>query len=286
MLLTDETELRALLERHGFSFSRGLGQNFLTAAWVPERIVDSAALDGNTLAVEIGPGVGCLTVELAKRAGKVLSVEKDETLRPVLAETLAGLENAEVLFADALRLDLAAAVREKRGALPRAVACANLPYNVTSDAVMAMLEAESFERITVMVQREAALRFCALPGDKDFNAASVLVRWYAEPEILFDVPPDCFTPRPKVTSSVLALTPRAARAAGAHGRLFPRVVRAAFAQRRKTLCNALCAGLGLGREAAESALREAGLDPRVRGEALGVEEFARLTEALAPLLKS
>ncbi len=281
MLLTDAGELRALLSRHGFSFSRGLGQNFLTAAWAPERIAERADLDGDTLVVEIGPGVGCLTAELAKRAGRVLAVEKDESLRGVLAETLGEFENVEVLFADALKLDLAALVREKQGALPRAVACANLPYNVTSDAVMALLEAGRFERITVMVQREAALRFCALPGDASYNASSVLARWYAEPETLFDVPPDCFTPRPKVTSSVLSLTPRPARAAGEHGRLFPRVVRAAFAQRRKTLCNALCAGLGLGREAAETALREAGLDVRVRGEALGIEEFARLTETLA-----
>ena len=243
MLLTDENALRALLERHGFSFSRSLGQNFLTAAWVPERIAEHAALDENTLAVEIGPGVGCLTVELARRAGKTLAIEKDETLQGVLAETLAGLDNVELLFADALRLDLAALVKERKGALSHVVACANLPYNITSDAVMALLEAECFERITVMVQREAAERFCAAPGDRDYNAASVLVRWYAEPERLFDVPPDCFTPRPKVTSSVLSLVPRAARAAGEHGKLFPRVVRAAFAFRRKTLCNALCAGL-------------------------------------------
>ncbi len=285
MLLTDARELRALLERHGFSFSRSLGQNFLTAAWVPERIAAHAALGKDALAVEIGPGVGCLTVELARRAGKVLAVEKDESLRPVLTETLAGQENVELRFADALRLDLAALVREGRGTLSRAVACANLPYNVTSDAVTALLEAACFESVTVMVQREAAQRFCALPGERDYNAASVLVRWYAEPERLFDVPPDCFTPRPKVTSSVLSLTPRKTRAAGEYGALFPKCVRAAFALRRKTLCNALCAGFGLKREDAEEAVLAAGLDARVRGEALGVEEFARLTAALAPLLK-
>ena len=286
MSLTDAAELRTLLERHGFSFSRALGQNFLTAAWVPERIAQSAAPDENTLVFEIGPGVGCLTAQLARLAGKVLSVEKDEALRGVLAETLAGFGNVELLFADALRLDIAALVREKQGELPRAVACANLPYNVTSDAVMALLEAECFERLTLMVQREAAQRFCALPGDGDYNAASVLVRWYAEPETLFDVPPDCFTPQPKVTSTVLSLTPRETRAAGEYGRLFPRCVRAAFAQRRKTLCNALCAGFGLKREDAESAVSAAGLDLRVRGEALGVGEFARLTEALAPVLNT
>jgi 16S rRNA (adenine1518-N6/adenine1519-N6)-dimethyltransferase len=285
VLLTDARELRALLERHGFSFSRSLGQNFLTAAWVPERIAAHAALGKDALAVEIGPGVGCLTVELARRAGKVLAVEKDESLRPVLTETLAGQENVELRFADALRLDLAALVREGRGTLSRAVACANLPYNVTSDAVTALLEAACFESVTVMVQREAAQRFCALPGERDYNAASVLVRWYAEPERLFDVPPDCFTPRPKVTSSVLSLTPRKTRAAGEYGALFPKCVRAAFALRRKTLCNALCAGFGLKREDAEEAVLAAGLDARVRGEALGVEEFARLTAALAPLLK-
>lgn len=285
MQLTNAEELRKLLEKRGFSFSRGLGQNFLTAAWVPERIAACAAADGDTLAFEIGPGVGCLTEQLADRAGKVLAVEKDETLRSVLAETLAGKENVELLFADVLRLDLAALVREKCGALTHAVACANLPYNITSDAVTALLEADCFERITVMVQREAAQRFCALPGDGAYNAASVLVRWRAEPELLFDVPPDCFTPRPKVTSSVLSLRPRENRAAQAYGKLFPRCVRAAFAQRRKTLCNALCAGFGLKREDAESAVLAAGLDVRVRGEALGVEEFARLTETVAPLLK-
>ncbi len=285
MLLTDAETLRQLLSRHGFSFSRSLGQNFLTAAWVPERIAESAGLDKDTLAFEIGPGVGCLTEQLAGRAGRVLAVEKDETLRAVLSETLAGTENVEVLFADALRLDISALVREKRGELTHAAACANLPYNVTSDAVTALLEADCFSQVTVMVQREAAERFCAQPGDSTYNAASAIVRWMAEPEILFDVPPECFTPRPKVTSCVLSLKPREERAAGEYGKLYPRCVRAAFAMRRKTLCNALCAGFGLRREDAEDAVRKAGLDVRVRGETLGTEEFASLTAALAPLLK-
>lgn len=280
MSLTDAAALRALLERHGFSFSRALGQNFLTAAWVPERIAQSAGLGEDVGVLEIGPGVGCLTEQLARRAGRVLAVEKDESLRGVLSETLAGRENVQVLFADALKLDLAALAGEKLGGL-RAVACANLPYNITSDAVAALLEARCFERITVMVQREAARRLCALPGDADYNASSVITRWYAQPEMLFDVPPDCFTPRPKVTSTVLSLVPHGTPPAAVQSEaLLLRTVRAAFAQRRKTLCNALCAGLGLAKPAAEAALRVAGLDAQVRGEALGIAEFAALSNAL------
>lgn len=281
MDLTNYNEIRALLARHGFRFSKSMGQNFLTAAWVPERIADEAGLDGQTGVLEVGPGIGCLTEQLSRRAGKVLAVELDESLRPVLAETLAGCENVEFLFGDVLRQELPALVRERLGEL-RPVVCANLPYNVTSPLLTAFLEAGCFESITVMVQREVAQRICARPGTAQYGAFSVLCQWYSEPELLFDVPPSCFVPRPKVTSSVIRLRRREVQPAAVEGRdFFFRVVRAAFNQRRKTLPNALSAGIpGLTRDTAAAAIEESGFDPQIRGEVLGIEGFAAISNKL------
>ena len=208
MNLTDYSEIRALLARHGFRFSKSLGQNFLTAAWVPERIAEAAGLDEQTGVLEVGPGVGCLTEQLSLRAGKVLAVELDKALKPVLAETLAGRDNVEILFGDVLKQDLPALVREKLPGL-RPVICANLPYNVTTPLLTAFLEAGCFEIVTVMIQREVARRICAGPGTADYGAFGLFVQWHCETELLFDVPPSCFVPQPKVTSSVIRLTKRA-----------------------------------------------------------------------------
>ena len=185
MNLTDSNEIRALLTRHGFRFSKSLGQNFLTAAWVPERIADEAGLDGSVGALEVGPGIGCLTEQLSRRAAKVLSVELDRSLRPVLAETLTGCENVEVLFGDVLKQDLPALVRESFPGLTPVV-CANLPYNVTTPVLTALIEAGCFARITVMIQREVARRICASPGTPDYGA--LLLRAAAEGD-LFGHPP-------------------------------------------------------------------------------------------------
>ena len=283
MFLTDYNEIRALLARHGFRFSKSLGQNFLTAAWVPERIADEAGLDETVGVLEVGPGIGCLTEQLSKRAGKVLSVELDRALQPILAETLTGCENVEVLFGDVLRQDLPALVKEVFPGLTPVV-CANLPYNVTTPVLTKLIEAGCFERITVMIQREVARRICAGPGTADYGAFGLFVQWYCETELLFDVPPSCFVPQPKVTSTVIRLTRRERPPVGVKDEaLLFRVIRAAFNQRRKTLVNALSAGLGLGKERTERALTACGLDPKVRGEALDIAAFSAISDELYSL---
>lgn len=279
MKLTNINDIKELLARHGFRFSKSLGQNFLTAAWVPEQIADAAGLDENTGVLEVGPGIGCLTEQLSYRAGKVLAVELDNALRPVLAETLSGRENVEIVFGDVLKQDIAALVKEKMPGLKYAV-CANLPYNITSPLITAFLEAGCFETVTVMIQREVARRICASPGSGDYGAFTVLVNWYAQPQMLFDVPPSCFVPQPKVTSSVIRLDIRKQPPVTVKSEeLFFRIVRAAFGMRRKTLLNALTAYLGeFSREQIENTLVSAGFDPKIRGETLGIGEFAKIAD--------
>ena len=277
MNLTNYEEVRALLARHGFRFSKSLGQNFLIADWVPRELAAGAELDRETGVLEIGPGVGCLTARLCEEAGKVVSVELDRSLQPVLAETLGERENLEILFADVLKLDLPALAAEKFAGL-RPVVCANLPYNVTTPVLTALLRAGCFENITVMIQREVAKRICAPVGAPDYSAFG---QWYAEPEILFEVPPNCFVPQPKVTSAVIRLRRRSTPPAPVEDEeLLLKLIRAAFNQRRKTLVNAMSAGLGLPKEKAETALRNAGFDPRIRGEALDLVGFAKLADEL------
>ena len=287
MELTNYNDIRALLSRHGFRFSKSLGQNFLTAAWVPERIAESAGLDEGTGVLEIGPGVGCLTEQLSLRAGKVLAVELDKALKPVLAETLAGRENVEILFGDVLKQDLPKLVREKLPGL-RPVICANLPYNVTTPLLTAFLEAGCFETVTVMIQREVAKRICAPAGTPDYGAFGLFVQWHCFTELLFDVPPSCFVPQPKVTSSVIRLTRRVEKPFPVRDeQLLFRVIRAAFNQRRKTLSNALSAGLGeLSKEQAEKVLENCGFDPKIRGEAVELGGFVKITNEIAGKLFS
>ena len=281
MNLTDYNEIRALLARHGFRFSKSLGQNFLTAAWVPERIAEAACLDEQTGVLEVGPGIGCLTEQLSQRAGKVLAVELDKALKPVLAETLAGRENVELLFGDVLKQDLPALAAEKLPGL-RPVICANLPYNVTTPLLTAFLEAGCFETVTVMIQREVAKRICAPAGTADYGAFGLFVQWHCETELLFDVPPSCFVPQPKVTSSVIRLTRRGEKPFSVQDEaLLFRCVRAAFNQRRKTLSNALAAGVpGLDKALAEEVLLSCGLDPRIRGEAVDLGGFAAISDEI------
>lgn len=281
MNLTDYRDITALLQRHGFHFSKSLGQNFLTAAWVPQQIAAESGIEKTDGALEIGPGVGCLTAELAKTAGRVTSIELDERLRDVLAETLADFDNVSVVFADALKADLPAVCAETLGERPWKV-CANLPYNVTTPLITAFLEAGCFESVTVMIQKEVAERLCAAPGTGEYGAFSVLVQWYAESRLLFDVPPHCFVPQPKVTSAVVRMDRRAAPPAQVDDeKFFFRTVRTAFAQRRKTLANALRSGFSeLDRADIASAMEEALLPPAVRGETLSIMQFAALSNAL------
>ena len=280
MELTNINDIKQLLHRHGFRFSKSLGQNFLVASWVPEDIADSADIDGGTGVLEIGPGIGCLTEQLSMRARKVVSIELDNALRPVLAETLGGRENVEIVFGDALKLDIAALVNEKMPDMYRVV-CANLPYNVTTPIISKLLECGEFETITVMIQREVARRICAAAGTADYGAFTVFVNWYAQPEMLFDVPAGCFIPQPKVTSSVIRLKRRDTPPVQVKSEtVFFRVVRAAFAQRRKTLVNALSAGFGeLSKESIEKCIIDSGFDAKIRGEVLSIGDFAKIADA-------
>ena len=284
MNLTDYRDITALLQRHGFRFSKSMGQNFLTAAWVPQQIAAESGITAADGALEIGPGVGCLTAELAKAAGRVTAVELDERLRGVLGETLADFDNVSVVFADALKADLPAICAETLGERPWKV-CANLPYNVTTPLITAFLEAGCFESVTVMIQKEVAQRLCAAPGTGEYGAFSVLVQWYAEPKLLFDVPPHCFVPQPKVTSAVVCLRTRPAPADIRDEVLFFRTVRASFAQRRKTLVNGLASGFPqLTKAELTDVLAACGLHANVRGETLGLEGFAALSNAIGERL--
>lgn len=280
MDLCDLSQVRALLGRHGFRFSKSMGQNFLIAPWVPQQTAEASGASPGVGVLEIGPGIGPLTAQLARRASRVTAIELDRSLLPVLAETMAPYDNVTIVPGDVLKLDLPALCRERFAGLT-AVACANLPYNITTPAITALLEARCFSTVTVMIQREVALRICAAPGTSEYGAFTVLCRWYADSELLYDVPPDCFYPAPKVMSTVVRLTVRGAPPVPvADERLFFRVVRAAFAQRRKTLLNALSAGLGREKDEIRAALAACGLPESVRGERLSFETFAALTEAL------
>ncbi|MEG1108181.1 MAG: 16S rRNA (adenine(1518)-N(6)/adenine(1519)-N(6))-dimethyltransferase RsmA [Oscillospiraceae bacterium] len=284
MELCDISQIKNLLNRNGFRFSKSMGQNFLTASWVPKQIAEEAELSPEIGVLEVGPGIGCLTVELAKLAGKVFAVELDRNLAPVLAETLADCENAEVLFGDVLKLPLAELVAERLSGL-RPVVCANLPYNITSPLISAFIDAHCFEAMTLMVQREVAHRICAKAGTSDYGAFTVYTNWYTEPEILFDVSPDCFMPQPKVVSSVIHLKVRKTPPAEVVSEeLFFKVVRASFNQRRKTLLNGLSSGLsGYSKEALAGVIVGCGLDEKIRGETLDIAGFARVANAIAAL---
>ena len=281
MNLCDIREIRALLSRHGFRFSKSMGQNFLVAGWVPREIAAASGADGAHGVLEIGPGIGCLTRELCALAGQVVAVELDKALLPMLAETMAGADRFTLIPGDILKLDVPALVDQHfQGLTP--LVCANLPYNITTPVLRVLASCGRFEAMTVMIQREVALRLAARPGTGDYGAFTVFMQYYSQPEILFDVPPDCFLPAPKVTSAVVRCrmrqTPAVSPACGQD--FFFRTVRAAFAQRRKTLANSLASVFGLGRERIAGAISACGLSPTVRGEVLGLEELANLADRL------
>lgn len=285
MNLCDIDEIKALLARHGFHFSKAKGQNFLTASWVPREIVETAGIDTTCGVLEVGPGIGPLTQQLCLRAKKVLAVELDASLMPILAETMAGYDNLTIQFGDILKTDIPALVRSEFAGM-RPMACANLPYYITSPVLAALLESRSFEAVTVMVQKEVAQRICAAAGTPEYGAFTVFCQYYAKPELLFDVPASCFIPRPKVTSAVLKLNLRSTPPCGiTEEKLFFRVVKASFAQRRKTLINGLTSGFGeLHKSQIAAALETCGFASAVRGETLGIPGFAAITDALKPLL--
>ena len=273
--------MKPMLAAHGFHFSKAKGQNFLIAPWVPQSIAEQAGVDETAGVLEIGPGIGPLTQQLCLRAGKVCAVEVDERLKPILDVTVGNFSNLEILWGDVLKQDIPALVKEKFGTL-RPMACANLPYYITSPILTALLEAECFQSVTVMVQKEVAQRIAAKPGTPDYSAFTVFCQYYAEPELLFDVPAHCFLPQPKVTSAVITLRTRQKLPWEiADEAVFFRAVRASFAMRRKKLSNGLSSGFPeLGKAGAEAVIAAAGFDANVRGETLGIPEFARIANEI------
>ena len=273
--------MKPLLAEHGFHFSKAKGQNFLTARWVPERIVWDSGVDESVGVLEIGPGIGPLTQQLCMKAGKVCAVEVDERLKPILKQTVGAFPNLTILWSDILKQDIAALVKEQFDGL-RPMACANLPYYITSPILSALLEAECFEAVTVMVQKEVAQRIAARPGSADYSAFTVFCQFYAEPEILFDVPAHCFMPQPKVTSAVITLRTRKSLPWEILDKdIFFRTVRASFAMRRKKLQNGLAAGFPeLGKAGAGEVIAACGLPENVRGETLDIGQFALLANEI------
>ena len=273
--------IRDLLARHGFRFSKALGQNFLINPTVCPRMAEQGGAGPGVGVVEIGAGVGVLTAELARRADRVVCVEIDGRLLPVLAETLAGFQNVEIVNADVMKVDLRALIADRLAGL-RVVVCANLPYYITSPIVMGLLEQRlPIESVTVMVQKEAAQRLCALPGTREAGAVSCAVRYYSEPKVLFPVSRGSFLPSPDVDSAVIRLDVRREPPVDPGDETtFFRVVRAAFSMRRKTLLNCLAAGLPLPKERAAALLERAGVPAGSRAEQLTLEQFAAVSRAL------
>ncbi|MCL2200504.1 MAG: 16S rRNA (adenine(1518)-N(6)/adenine(1519)-N(6))-dimethyltransferase RsmA [Oscillospiraceae bacterium] len=271
--------IKGILDSHGFKFSKSMGQNFLIDANIPEKIVRLAEIDKSCGVLEIGPGIGALTAYLCMAAGRVTAVELDEKVLPMLAAELEGFDNVEIISGDILKTDIEKMVNNTLVGLKPCV-CANLPYNITSPVITRLIDANIFDSITVMVQKEVALRMCAEPGSSDYGAFSVYINYHTEPAILFDVPPECFMPRPKVTSAVVQMKLRKERILPPKEEaMFFRVVKAAFAQRRKTLVNALHSAFGskMGKDEITEIVAACGFAPLVRGETLGIGEFVKLS---------
>lgn len=284
MNLCDINQIKLLLARHGFQFSKDLGQNFLCDEAIPAAIAERAGISAETCVVEIGPGIGALSAQLCKRAKQVVAVELDRRLPAILQETMAAYDNFTLVEGDVLKTDLSTLCREHFGDAP-VIACANLPYYITTPAITALLECGCFERVVVMVQKEAAQRICAGPGDKDYSAFSAQVAYYAKPEMILDVPHDLFIPAPKVDSVVLRLDVHKKPVTMADKKAVFRVIRAAFANRRKTFANGLCMeyGKSLSKAQAEALLTQLGFAHNVRGEALSLVDFDAIAIKLQEL---
>lgn len=284
MNLCDEATIRALLERHGFHFSKSMGQNFLIDPQIPYDIAAASQADIACGVLEIGPGIGPLTSELAKRAGRVVSVELDRSLLPILAETLAEYPNVEIVPGDVMKLDLNVLIAERfQGLHP--IVCANLPYNITTPVLTKFIETPAIESVTVLIQKEVAQRLAAPQGSADGGAFSLFLQYYMDVSYLFDVPREKFLPSPKVTSAVLRCVRRESPAVTVRDEAcFFKVIKGAFLLRRKTLSNSLAAALpGSEKSAIAEAIAACGLPPAVRGEALTLTDFAALADALSNL---
>ena len=282
MELTNLSVIREITTRHGMRLSKSLGQNFLINPSVCPRIAEMGGANKDTCVLEIGPGIGTLTKELAKRAKQVLAIELDGRLPPVLEETLAGFSNIRVVQGDAMKMDLKTLMAETFGG-NEAVVCANLPYYITSPLIMRLLEERlQLKSITVMVQKEAAQRICAPLPSRDAGAITAAVHYYARPQLLFSVAGGSFYPPPKVESSVLRLDLHKEPPVFVKGEaMLFRVIGAAFSQRRKILLNCLSAGLGLDKNIVSSALKEARISDAKRAEQLSMEDFALIANAFS-----
>ena len=284
MDLCNRNDIQALLQRHGFRFSKAMGQNFLIQGWVPRDIAAACGADQHTGVLEIGPGIGPLTRELAQRAGKVVSVELDRRLYPVLEETMADFPNFTLIRGDVMQQGLPALVREHFGGL-RPILCANLPYNITTPLLTRVVESRCFQSLTVLIQKEVAQRISAAPGTADYGAFTLLMQYYTAPELLFEVPNTCFLPAPKVTSAVIHCPVRKQPPVevGSEAMLW-RTVRAGFALRRKTLVNSLQTGFPLPKDRLAAIVSACGLPENVRGERLSLADYAALADALAAVM--
>ncbi|MBQ3329620.1 MAG: 16S rRNA (adenine(1518)-N(6)/adenine(1519)-N(6))-dimethyltransferase RsmA [Ruminococcus sp.] len=282
--LTDISTIKDVMERHGFTFSKALGQNFLINPSVCPRMAEAAVGEKNQDTpcgvLEIGPGIGVLTKELLLRAEKVVAVELDQRLLPVLDETLGGFDNLKVINADVLELDLHQLIAEEFEGM-EVVVCANLPYYITSPVIMKLLEDRlPIRSITVMVQKEAAVRLCAEPGTRDSSAITVAVRYYCDPELLFKVSSGSFMPAPKVESAVIQLKLREPAVHPKKEETFFKVIKGTFSQRRKTVLNSLSSSLSLDKNAVRDILKAARVDETSRAERLTLEDFANISDAV------
>lgn len=279
--LSDISVIRQVLEKHGFNFSKALGQNFLINPSVCPRMAENCLADENTGVIEIGAGIGVLTAELAKIAKKVVCVELDTRLLPILDETLSDFDNIEIVNADVMKTDLRALIEEKFQGMD-VVVCANLPYYITSPVITMLLESRlPIKAVTVMIQKEAADRLCTPVGSRDSGAITVCTNYYAEVKQLFNVSRGSFMPAPNVDSTVIRLDIREYPAVKVSDeKKFFRMVKAAFAQRRKTALNSISSGMGLSKTQVAEALRNSGLEENVRAEKLTMKELAELCENL------
>lgn len=272
-----------IIQKYNFDFQKKFGQNFLIDSHVLEKIIDAANITKDDFVLEIGPGIGTMTQYLSEHAREVMAVEIDHNLIPILKETLAGYDNVEVLNEDILKVDIGKIAEKKNQGRPIKVV-ANLPYYITTPIIMGLFEKNvPMDSLTVMVQKEVAQRMQAGPGTKDYGALSLAVRFYAEPYIVANVPPNCFMPRPKVGSAVICLTRyKDMPVKVKNEQLMFSIIRASFNQRRKTLQNGInnSSTLHFSKEQVVDALDKMGLSPKIRGEALSLEQFARLSDLL------
>ncbi len=281
--LGNPKETIAILQKYNFNFQKKFGQNFLIDTHVLDKIIDNAHITGDDFVLEIGPGIGTMTQYLCERARKVAAVEIDKNLIPILEHTLSEYNNIEIIHSDILKMDIAALVRGKNGGMPIKVA-ANLPYYITTPIIMELFESRvPIDSITIMVQKEVADRMQALPGSKDYGALSLAVQYYAKPEIVANVPPNCFMPRPKVGSAVIRLCRYENPPVYVEDeKLMFQVIRASFNQRRKTLANGLSNSgeIHLDKESIQECIQSLGVPAAVRGETLTLQQFATLSNII------